>query len=489
MKKLFLMLLLAATLEARPIAFTNVNVLTMTSDQLLRKQTVLVDGGRITAVGADVQIPADAQQIDGENGYLMPGLIDLHVHLTQPSDVVLYVANGVTTVFHLSGGSDVLALRKESGIQPRIFSTGEPIVGLKNGDEARSIVAKAAADGYDGIKIYDDVAPEALPLLVSEAHRRGLLAVGHIPRNLTWQQMLAAKPDAVAHAEEFLYSPVNDGDDERIVAGMREGGIALIGTLVTYDLIGRQVADLETQLARGELRYVSPVLRRAWERPRNHYIRDFKPAKVTNLRRLLAFQKSLVKQLAGGGVPVLLGTDAGGVPFVIPGFSALDELHELVSAGLTPYQAMRGATLDAARLLKQEKELGSIEVGKSADLILLRGNPLQDIDNIALRTGVMLRGRWLDNAALHAELDRVAAASQADEALVRALDTRGVEAAIAVAKSAKSRDSSLNELAYQLLYINRKRDDALKLFRANAALHPESVIARDSLKEVLAAGR
>lgn len=487
MKRLLFLLLSAATLEARPIVFTNVNVIPMTSDVVLTKQVVLVDEGKIVTVGkeSEVVIPADAQRIDGEGGYLLPGLADLHVHVTQPDDLALYVANGVTTVFNLSGDDDTLAWRKSTRLMPRLFTTGKQLVGVQTAEQARTIVDEEAAAGYDGIKIYNDISLDALQALIAEAHAKGMLAVGHIPRNLRWQDMLAAKPDAIAHAEEFLYSPVLDGDEVRIVAGMKAGGIALITTLITYDMIGRQVGDVETQLDRGENRYVNPAIRRMWERAHNHYVRDFKPSRVPNFRRLLCFQKQLIKLLDEGGVPVLVGTDAGGVPFVVPGFSAIDELRELVSAGLTPYHALRGATIEAAQLLKKEAEFGTIEPGKAADLLLVRGNPLADIDNIALRAGVMVRGRWLDTAALHAELERIAAGNRDDEEVVRALTTHGVAAAIKVARAKNTRDSTLNELAYQLLLIDKRRDDALKLFRANVALHPESLTARESLREVL----
>ena len=486
MKRLLFLLLFAATLEARPIAFINVNVIPMTSDAILTKQVVIVDDGKIVTVGkeGEVAIPEDAQRIDGEGGYLLPGLADLHVHVTQPDDLSLFVANGVTTVFNLSGDDGILAMRKSTRLMPRLFTTGKQLIGVQTADRARQIVGEEATAGYDGIKIYNDISFEALGALIAEAHAKGMLAVGHIPRNLRWQDMLAAKPDAIAHAEEFLYSPVLDGDVEKIVAGMKDGGIALITTLITYDMIGRQVGDVETQLDRGESRYVNPAIRRLWKRSRNHYVLDFKPSRVPNFRRLLGFQKQLIKLLDAGGVPILVGTDAGGVPFVIPGFSAIEELRELVSSGLTPYHALRGATIEAAQFLRKDAGFGTIEPGKAADLLLVRGNPLSDIDNIALRAGVMIRGRWLDNTALHAELERIAAANRDDEDIVRALATGGVGAAIKLAGAKKTRDTTLNELAYQLLLIDKQREDALKLFRANVALHPESFTARESLQEV-----
>jgi hypothetical protein len=229
---------------------------------------------------------------------------------------------------------------------------------------------------------------------------------------------------------------------------------------------------------------MNPIFRRMWVSPRNTYLKRFQPARVPKFRSLLAFQKGLVKQLKDGGVRILAGTDGGGVPFVVPGVSLIDELRELVSCGLKPYDALRAATVDAARFLR--RDAGTIEAGKPADMVLLRGNPLADIDNVTLRAGVMLRGRWLDNAALHAELDRLIAVNHREEAIVAALDHDGVRAAIAVARRIGARESSLNELGYQLLRAEKRRDDALEVFRANVAMHPDSQDARESLADAIA---
>jgi hypothetical protein len=206
--------LLAVPLLARPIVFINVNVIAMTSDSVVANQVVVVDDGKIVAVGKDgeVTIPDGARRIDGEHGYLIPGLIDLHVHINQPDDASLYVANGVTTVLNLAGDLGIMDLRgaiaRGDRLGPRLFTAGPQIIGVDTAAEARRIVRENARDRYDAIKIYDRISVEALHALVEEAHRSGLLAVGHVPRNLRWQDMLEARPDAIAHAEEFLYSPV-----------------------------------------------------------------------------------------------------------------------------------------------------------------------------------------------------------------------------------------------------------------------------------------
>jgi cytosine/adenosine deaminase-related metal-dependent hydrolase len=385
-------------LIAAAIAFVNVQVIPMAENRVLRNQVVIVDEGKIRAVGpADsTAIPEGAQRIDGENGYLIPGLIDLHTHLMF-GGAPLFVANGVTTILTAGDGEPGLALRRQE-LAPSVFACGPSLVGVKTAADAERIVDEQKKAGYDCIKIYDDIAPEALPVLVDAAHKRGMLAIGHIPRNLTWQQMLAAKPDAIAHLEEFLYSPVDVGDDWIIVGEMQHDDIAVISTLTCYDHITRQVADLDAEFQRPEVRYIPKNVTREWERERNRY-RDMKLAGIPKMRRLLVFQKELAKKLHAAGVNVLAGTDGGGVPFVIPGWSLSDELRQLVSAGLQPYDALRAATAGAAKFIRRD-DIGTIEVGKTADLVLLRGDPLRDIDNIDLRAGVMLRGRWLDPKAI-----------------------------------------------------------------------------------------
>lgn len=473
----------AAALLLATTVFVNVNVVTMQDDQVLRDHVVVVDGAKIVAVAPKGQlaIPAGATVIDGEGGLLVPGLIDVHTHVQFPGDLSLYLANGVTTVANLGGDWTHLALRKNASA-PRVVTCGPSISGVHDVAAAVKLVNEQADAGYDCIKPYDDLSAEALQAMVDTARKRGLVSIGHIPRNLTWQQVLAIAPDAIAHAEEFLYSPVDEGDDARIVEGMKNRNISLATTLVTYDAIGRQVADYDAMWDMPGVQYVAPVERREWQRPRNHYLKNIAAARVPNLRRLLGFQRGLVKQLRDGGVRILLGTDAGGPAFVVPGFSAIDELRQLVASGLTPYQALRAATSDSAAFLRIDA--GTIEPGKSADLLLLRGNPLTNIDNIALRAGVMTRGRWLDQKALRALLDDVLRANHAEEDFLRVFD-EDIERAL---RATNVREMSLHELGYQLWKIENRRDDALKVFRANAALHPESRLAKEALEELMGDG-
>ncbi|HEX2210056.1 MAG TPA: amidohydrolase family protein [Longimicrobium sp.] len=483
--------LFSATARAQStVAFVDVNVVTMRDERVLPRRTVLVREGRIAAVGhADsVAVPAGALRVAGGGAYLMPGLADMHAHPVDPLLHPVYLSWGVTTVQYLNAFDEILDWRMD-GPAPRVEACAGPVSGVRTGDEARRTVAAYAAEGFRCIKVYDDVSAEAFTALADEARTRAMRTVGHIPRNLGWRDLLAARPAAVAHAEEFLYSPIeSQAQLDSIVVGMREGGIALITTLTNYDLISRQRVELDALLA-ADLRNVPAVERRTWAAGRNRYLRSGTP--VPTQRRLLGFQRTLVRRMAAAGVPVLLGTDAGN-NFVLPGASVHDELAQLVRAGLTPYQALGAATSAPARFLGAGDGAGTVAAGAPADLLLVLGNPLDDVANASLIAGVMAGGRWLPADSLRAMRAAVAAALEPEEELVRVLEAEGLNAALAWLErtpAARIRPRALNELGYQLWKLEGRLPDAVRVFEANVRLHPEWAPGRESLAEARAEAR
>ncbi len=186
---------------------------------------------------------------------------------------------------------------------------------------------------------------------------------------------------------------------------------------------------------------------------------------------------------------MLLGTDAGN-NFVLPGASLHDELAQLVRAGLTPYQALRAATAAPAAFLGRTDGAGTVAVGAPAELLLVLGNPLDDVANAALLAGVMADGRWLPADSLHAMRAAVAAALEPEAELVRVLEADGLDAALAWLErtpGAILRPRALNELAYQLWKLEDRLPDAVRVFEANVRLHPEWTPGRESLAEARAA--
>jgi len=488
--------------SAEVAAFVDVRVIPMNREVVLSGQTVLIKDGTILQVGPvdSVAVPEDARIIDGLNGYLMPALTDLHAHVTDEYEFPLWLAHGVTRVQHLNAPEELdLATRVSRGrvLGPTLHLCPGPISGIEEPELARSEVARLDGAGFDCLKPYGDISELAFAALVDEANRRGMRTVGHIPRNLTWQQVLAIGPTAIAHGEEFLYSPIRDeADMARIDSLMAGNSIAMIPTLTNYAEITEQSLFAATRIKERAVTAFSPVDRRYWTPERNHYVRRFPPDRVDRMRRLLNFQRTQTKRLSEAGVLIGLGTDAGNT-FMIPGASVHDELDELVAAGLTPYQALRAGTIDAAALLGLEGEAGFVGEGAVADLLLVVGSPLEDITSARLIAGVMVRGRWLSRTELDENVERTRATFREEERMLSLLESEGLARALAWVVTANRLDDSpplrpraLNELAYQLWRRDDHLSDAVQVFETNRALYPDWWVSHASLAEAYeASGR
>jgi imidazolonepropionase-like amidohydrolase len=415
--------------KTQVIVFVNVNVVPMVEERVLASQTVIVRDGRIAQIGpaSSITVPEGALRIDGQGKYLMPGLTDMHVHGFEnhlQEEMFLYLANGVTTVRHMNGRSELLKLRQQIArgevVGPTLYTCGPIVFGDKRPDDARRIVAEQAKAGYDCIKIYDDWSKEGYEALVAAANAHKISAVGHFARNLPLDVNLRGRTE-VAHAEEFIYTYFmkETGPGEwakretlipKVVEMMKGSGVAVTTTLVAYDAIGRLIGDetLKELVNKAELKYV-PRGRRAKMTFDSNYRNRLKPTSFNGFRKGLSLQKNLIKALNDAGVKILLGTDGSlGAAFpVVPGFAVHEELRLLVEAGLTPYQAILAGTRNAAEVLNAAGEFGTVSAGKRADLILVEGNPLTDVANAARCAGVMVRGRWIPGSEIRRRLSEI----------------------------------------------------------------------------------
>jgi len=181
----------------------------------------------------------------------------------------------------------------------------------------------------------------------------------------------------------------------------------VIPTLTIFKGIAPQIDDLDAMLQRPEMKYVPKGITTEWRPERNKY-KGRKREEIPTLQNLYLLQELLVKGLRDAKVRLLLGTDAPATVAVAPGFSVHDELKNLVAAGLTPYEALRAATANAAEFLNATDEFGTVAVGRRADLIMVNANPLTDVGAVAQLSGVMVRGRWLPQAVLQAKLAELA---------------------------------------------------------------------------------
>jgi hypothetical protein len=419
---------LPASAASHPlVAFAAVNVVSMTSDRIDKNQTVIVQDGRITQVGPAnrIKVPPAAFRIDGRGKYLMPGLIDMHVHqFADFRETLLFVANGVTTVRNMGGRPDLLKLREviagDQFVATNFYTCGPFLLGFKDAAAAQATVTRQCDSGYDCIKIYDtfDWSLDAYNAAVDLANKRGVPVVGHLPLNLTLEQTVRPGRQTVEHTEQFLndyfFKPGVGLDASKIpyvIKLVKDSGAAVDPTLFVFHAIALMAGDptFNELCADPNLQFIDPKTRDQWV-AHNSYRKRFGEKSIPGTMRNFAFMQRLTLAFHDGGITLLLGTDTSeDQPFILPGFAIHRELADMVGVGLSPYQVLRAGTTDAARVLGGADHFGTISVGKRADLLLLDANPLDDVANINKRAGVMVRGHWLAQHDLQVMMDQLAA--------------------------------------------------------------------------------
>jgi imidazolonepropionase-like amidohydrolase len=383
---------LAASAQTRAIAFTDVTVIDATGAPAQAAMTLVVRNGRIETIGRTgrVTVPAEAQVVRGRGKYLIPGLWDMHVHLTE-KDLGPLVANGVTGVRDMGNAlADVDAWRGRINgralVGPRIFRVGPILNGQEFGPAQLAIQTDAAARtavrvlkkaGVDAIKLHNQLPRDAYFALADEARKLSIPFVGHVPQSVTPSEASSAGQASLEHIQTLFegQSPLKPDSEPQLFALFVKNGTAYDPTLVAY---------------RGstEARNVDPELVRRY------------PDLLPGRQRLFARFLELVGMMNRAGVTLLTGTDLSGFKWISPGASLHDELALFVDAGLTPMQALQAATRNPAHVLRVEA--GTIEVGKHADLVLLDANPFDDIKNTRSIEAVVLDGRLFERSRLDA---------------------------------------------------------------------------------------
>lgn len=523
----------------------HVDVLPMTGEGRLEARDVHILDGIITSIDKAGAMPLVEGEIaiDGRGWTLLPGLVDMHVHAksSEPDEqLVLYLAHGVTSVQSMHGSPEILRLREqlESGavLGPRFFTTG-PTTATKRIDtpaKARRMARDQRAAGYDAIKMYGDgnnsMTEETFRALIDAAHEQGLRVVGHAPRNLPFAAVLASGQDSIDHMEEIVYTsrPILDvigpliryqfGDGDwaaaesilaedtsarldaairRVATQVRAADLSLTPTLIAFTTIHQHTnAAFDELLKHPQGRFMSPLTRRSWLPDNNRY-RQAWAERLDIMSRVLGMeldvQKRLVRAFHAAGVPILAGTDAP-LTYVFPGWSLHRELALFVECGFTPYEALRAATVLPAVELGMEASCGTVAVGKQADLLLVRGDPLEDLGNLARVAGVFSRGRWLGETALQAGLDRLMAKHELQaeqlgvlDPLIASKDPRKTVAALQEMKAVdpslvRHVEAELNSLGYERLNAGEE-EAALDVFLAIVDAFPQSANAWDSLGE------
>ena len=362
--------------------------------------TVVVDAGRIVAVGAGVPVPRGAHVIDGRGKTVMPGLWDMHTHLNQIEWATVYLAAGVTTVRDMGSEIPFITALRKSVHEGRSAGPTMLLAGLIDGggpnafgainattaDEGRRAVDRYHALGFEQMKLYSLLAPDVVAAISRRAHELGMTVTGHVPVALSLLTAVDSGMDHIAHLP-LRGDPASDSVQQTIAALKRHGTV-IDPTASWGELLGhsRQLAVAEFQPVIGHL---PPVLAQRIVGMGTAGI-DAATGKA-RLDRTLA----MLRELDRAGVPIVVGTDEG-----IPAFSVYREIELYVQAGISPMHALLDATAVPARAMGLERSVGTIAPGMRADLIVLDANPLDDIANIRSVRWVMRGGRVYESAAV-----------------------------------------------------------------------------------------
>ena len=391
-----------APLKSGTYAMVGATIVDGTNRPPVPDGVVVVREGRIADAGPRdaVPVPDGVQTVDVSGKTLVPGLWDMHTHVTQIEWAPVYLASGTTTVRDMGNEFEFITLLRDAIASKRALGPRLLLAGLVDGpgpnafgvynaatpDEARQVVAKYHDAGFQQIKIYSLITPPLVEAICAEAHRLGMTVTGHVPNGMTIDQAAVAGMDHIAHLA--IRGEAGSDDVNRVIAVLRDRKTVIDPTQSWNELLGHAggspIAAFQPGVAK-----IPPPLNRLFSNAGTAGI-DAAGARARLERGL-----RVVRALHDAGVPVVVGTDEG-----IPGHSVHREIELYVEAGLTPLEALQAATIVPARAMKMDAELGTIEKGKRADIVVLNANPLERIQNIRTVRWTIIDGRVYDAQAL-----------------------------------------------------------------------------------------
>jgi len=448
--------------DATARAFVGVNVVPMAEETVLSNYTVITAQGRIQAVGprSGVQVPEGVPVVDGSGLYLAPGLADMHAHPMTQYDMDAYLVSGVTLIRAMWGEPAVLELRakvKNGDIPgPRIHAgsrivDGTPVIHYGTErvvapEDAERVVAHYQDQGYDFIKVYSNLSLEAFDALSAAAKRHGIPLEGHIPdevptehafehmraaEHLTgigkaslvdgaehlprWAPVFAAFATSLGTGEAKLDNHYDGTKLKQIAQAAREANFWSIPTLITIRGTGLSPEKVAFETQREAFQYTDYAVRTFWQLG-GLFKQGWTEATYRGSDILLEHEMAQVKALHDAGAGLLLGTDSQN-PWAFLVSGVVDELGLFVDAGLTPFQAIQTGTTAAAAYMGEEGTAGIVATGARSDLVLLRNNPLDDVNAYREIVGVMAGDQWLDRPALDGLLAGLFKRSQSNEAV------------------------------------------------------------------------
>jgi hypothetical protein len=394
----------------------NVSVLTMKDSVLIKNQNVLIDNGTIQKIGTSFEYD-NATAIDGTGKYLMPGLTDMHVHLfdrhpMQSTWMMLLLINGVTNVRDMCGQAEKLLLKAKINsneiLGPNLYQSGPIINGSKDNlglfvnastpEQGRKIVIDQKRYGFDFIKVYDGLTKEVYEAVLDESQNQGMLVGGHVPDQVILEDVIRSGQNSAEHLTGYFewkdhqvvvsapdnYASLTANSDlwncptiyNHYMNGSRKGADRMFAYAQRSGLVPRGLMEMWKKRISNNPKEVMEIVDKFGE---------------SNFESL----KQIVLNLYTSKAKLIAGTDAGNLPLLIPGYSLHQELKIFSEIGIPTYEVLKMTTINAALAMNKEAEFGTVDVGKRADLLLLNANPLDNVDNLQNKGGIMIRGVWL----------------------------------------------------------------------------------------------
>src|ERR1700674_1162453 len=415
------------------VALVGATLIDGTGAPAVSDSAVVIQGGRIVSAGprGRVSLPKDAKILDLNGKTIVPGLWDLHAHFEQVEWGPVYLAAGVTTVRDCGNEFEFItavrdAINSGHGVGPRLLlaglvdGSGPLALGVARVDtpeQAREWVHRYHDAGFEQIKIYSSVKRENLEAVAAEAHKIGMTVTGHVPEGMTGFDAVNAGMDQINHII-YVFRMMNPATPGRGVGGDAQQKLAALRNFnpdseeskKALQFLKSHNTDIDPTLT------VFEMFMRTGKRPFESFepgVSKVAPALSAQLRNVgpgpagaeigearVGVSLKTVAAMHGAGIPIVVGTDQ-----TVPGHSVHREMELYVEAGFTPMEALQSATLISARAMRMEKEVGTIEPGKRADLVVLGANPLDNISNIRKTERVIEAGVFYDCASLWKSVD------------------------------------------------------------------------------------
>jgi len=428
----------AEEIQARTVVLGPVHIISMESGEVTPRQAVISRKGLIDNIVSysEVKDQPGTTMVNGKNGYLIPGLAEMHAHIPSHNRgeqyardlLLLYLANGITTARGMLGEPWHLELREKLAsrewLGPRLITSGPSFNGrsVSSPPQAAERVRVQARAGYDFVKLHPGLKAEEFKAIADAAHELKMPFAGHVSFAVGLDAALRHHQASIDHLDGYAQAMVPKGSPLHreapsffginLADGMesdlapqlaRATAAAGVWNVPTQSMIENWAGErsVETLLARPGMVYVSNSLKQSWVNSVNSLRKQVSPI---NRQRFLMLRRTLIGELQAAGAGLLLGSDAPQV-MNIPGFSIHEELGLMVESGLTPLQALQSGTRNVAAFFG-EKNHGDVKSTYVADLVLLRSNPLENIAATSDILGVMRAGSWYSRE----DLDQLLAA-------------------------------------------------------------------------------